>query len=97
MAGTVWRRCTKDAGRDSRIVRALAGCKHAFLEPDSTQDLSDFSVALSLIPDLDDWSAVEKQAVMEIIRAKTRNDESRYLKTMQRHDRLRAEIIRLGS
>ncbi len=58
---------------------------------------SDFSVALSLIPHLEDWSPVEKQGMVRIIRAKARNDEARYLKVMQRHERLRAEIIRLGS
>jgi hypothetical protein len=58
---------------------------------------SDFSAVLSLIPDIDDWSPAEKQGVIRIIQAKARNDESRYLRTMQHHDHLRAEIIRLGS
>jgi hypothetical protein len=59
--------------------------------------LSDFAVALGLIPDLGRWSAREKLLLAEIIRAKTGPDETRYLKLMQKHSRLRAEMIRLGS
>jgi hypothetical protein len=58
---------------------------------------SDFSVVLSLISDLDKWGQVEKQRVVHIIKAKAGLDEGKYLKLMQRHKRLRAEIIRLGS
>jgi hypothetical protein len=58
---------------------------------------SDFSVVLSLIPDLNEWSTVEKRDVVRVIQAKSTNDELRYLKVMQQHERLRAEIIRLGS
>jgi hypothetical protein len=59
--------------------------------------LSDFAVALSLIPDLGRWSAREKQRLADIIRAKTGPDEIRYLKLMQKHSRLRSAMIRLGS
>jgi hypothetical protein len=59
--------------------------------------LSDFSVALSLVEDLGRWNEVEKELLMKIIRAKATSDESRYLKLMQKHNRLRAAMIRLGS
>jgi hypothetical protein len=58
---------------------------------------SDFSVVLSLIPDLNEWSLVEKREVVRVIQAKASSVESKYLKLMQQHERLRAEIIRLGS
>jgi hypothetical protein len=58
---------------------------------------SDFSVMLSLVQDLDRWSSSEKQALMQVIRAKAATDESKYLKVMQKHSRLRTAIIRLGS
>jgi hypothetical protein len=58
---------------------------------------SDFSVVLSLIPRLNEWSSVEKEDAVRVVQAKASNDEAKYLKLMQRHERLRAEIIRLGS
>jgi hypothetical protein len=60
-------------------------------------ELTEFAVALSLIPDLRQWSREEKQFLVRIIQAKTKPDESRYLKLMQKHSRFRKEIIRLGS
>lgn len=59
--------------------------------------LSDFSVTLSLVEDLGEWSNSEKQALLKIIRAKAASDESSYLKIMQKHTQLRAAMIRLGS
>jgi hypothetical protein len=59
--------------------------------------LSDFAVALSLIEDVGQWSENEKQALVRIIRTKARADESSYLKLMQKHARLRAALIQIGS
>ena len=59
--------------------------------------LSDFAVVLDLIPDLNRWSDSEKQAVLRIIQAKAGADEARYLNLMQKHGRLRAAMIKLGS
>jgi hypothetical protein len=59
--------------------------------------LSDFALLLDLIPDLNRWSDSERQAMVEIIRAKAGVDEARYLKLMQHHGRLRAEMIKFGS
>jgi hypothetical protein len=58
--------------------------------------LSDFAVALSL-EDLNAWSGVEKQALIQVIQAKATAAEGRYLKLMQNHARLRAALIKLGS
>jgi hypothetical protein len=59
--------------------------------------LSDFAVTLSLVKDLSEWSDSEKRALVRIIRAKAGADEGSYLKLMQKHARLRRELIRLGS
>lgn len=59
--------------------------------------LNDFAVTLLLIPNLDHWTAAEKQGVIAVIRAKAGADETRYLKLAQKHSRLRAELIKLGS
>ncbi len=59
--------------------------------------LSDFSVVLSLIHDLGRWENHEKQAAVRIIEAKAGADEARFLRLMQRHERLRAHFITMGS
>jgi hypothetical protein len=61
------------------------------------QALSDFSVALDLVPDLDEWTESEKRDLVQVIRAKAGADEARYLKLMQRHARLRRAFIKLGT
>ncbi len=58
---------------------------------------ADFALALDLIPDLARWSGAEKKAAIEVVRAKVGRDETRYLRLSQRHARLRASLIRLGS
>jgi hypothetical protein len=50
-----------------------------------------------LIPDLSGWTKDEKQEATRIIRAKAGQDESRYLRLMQQHKRMRDEFIKLGS
>jgi len=58
---------------------------------------ADLTVALLLMQDLDSWEDKDKELLRRIIEAKTRNTESTYLHLLQRHSRLRNEIIRLGS
>jgi hypothetical protein len=65
--------------------------------PAEAPALTDFAFALSLIDDLSEWNDAEKRALAQIIRAKATADESRYLKLMQRHARLRSALIKLGS
>ena len=79
-----------------RLIRAL-GVRPDDFGPAESPALSDFAAALSLVEDLSAWSAEEKRTLAQVIRAKATSDESRYLKLMQKHARLRAEMIRLGS
>ncbi len=58
---------------------------------------NDFAVVLLLIPDLNRWTVSEKDALVQIIQAKTGASETLYLKLMQKHKRLRSELIKLGS
>lgn len=46
---------------------------------------------------LKSWSTEEKKLLERIVRAKASSEETLYLKLMRRHERLRREIIRLGS
>jgi hypothetical protein len=57
----------------------------------------DLALVLALIPDLARWTEDEKKDVARIIRAKAGTDESRYVRLLQRHSKLRDEIIKLGS
>ncbi len=61
------------------------------------QAFENWSLVLALIPDLTRWSPQEKRQLIKIIRAKSAPSEMRYLRQTQRHPRLRAELLRLGS
>jgi len=57
----------------------------------------DFAFALSLVPELADWNTAQKQALVEIIRAKVSVDEADYLRLLQQHHALKGSFLRLGS
>ena len=59
--------------------------------------LNDLALVLALLPDLDRWNEGEKERLLRIIRAKASVEEARYLSLLQKHPRLRAEVIKLGS
>jgi len=58
---------------------------------------ADFAVVLALLPEIKRWSVGEKRRVAEIIRAKVGASEMEYLRLMQRHERLKRQILLLGS
>ena len=57
----------------------------------------EFKSLSSLVPDLSRWGLEEEQLLGKIIKAKNDAEEINYLNLMRRHERLRAEIIKLGS
>jgi hypothetical protein len=57
----------------------------------------DFALVASLIPDLAKWNESEKDALRRIIAAQSAPNEMRYLHLLQKHDRLREAILKLGS
>jgi hypothetical protein len=61
------------------------------------QAFEEFAFVLALVPDLARWTIAEKRSLARIIRAKAGADESRYVRLLQRHTRLRDEIIKIGS
>jgi hypothetical protein len=78
------------------LARALGGRTNDWRESDLST-VNDFAATLSLVEDLSEWSDSEKGALLKIIRAKATSDESSYLKLMQKPQRLRQALIRLGS
>jgi hypothetical protein len=59
------------------------------------EDHTDLALALSLIPDLEQWTKDELRVAAEIVNAKQRGSETRYLRLMQKHSRLRAAMLAL--
>jgi hypothetical protein len=75
----------------SRVARLLGG---AAFEGEAFADLA---LVLDLIADLPAWTPGEREALADIVRAKTGREEIRYLRLLQRHERLRRALIRLGA
>lgn len=101
----VQRRMAKSAGGDAsklrrvsvkRVSRALDLRPEDWTE-DEARVFQDLALVLALIPDLSRWTDDEKRDVIRLIRAKAGADEARYVRLLQRHTRLRDEIIKLGS
>jgi len=57
----------------------------------------DFAMVASLIPDLPTWTAREQIDFQNLITAKVAANEMGYLHRLQKHDRLRAAMLTLGS
>ncbi len=101
----VQRRMAGEFGGDARQIRSESARKVRQALGLSTRDwneaelraLDNLALVLALIPHLDQWTRKEKQNLADIIRAKAAADESRYLRRMQKHLRLRAAITKLGS
>jgi hypothetical protein len=90
-----------DAGRArresaERVARVL-GMRSAGRHSVERSAFENLALVLDLIPDLAKWSRGEKKAIVEILRAKAGREEIRYLCGLQRHDRLRKALVRLGS
>ena len=56
----------------------------------------DFAFVLSLVPELKNWTANQKQALIAIIRAKAAADESGYLRLLQQHEVLTKALLKLA-
>ena len=55
------------------------------------------ALVAALIPDLRSWSTMEKEDLLQVIRAKSGTDEMHYLHLLQAHGRLRDAMLRVGS
>ncbi|HEY0375456.1 MAG TPA: hypothetical protein VGC87_00700 [Pyrinomonadaceae bacterium] len=101
----VARRMAKEFDGDARKIRRASaeragralGVKTEHWKENERRAFDDLALVLAQIPDLARWKEDEKRAAADIVRAKAGTDESRYLRLLQRHAKLRAEIIKLGS
>lgn len=90
-----------DAGRirrasEANVARDL-GVRIASLDPTERRCFSDLALVLDLVPGLSRWPRADKEAAAAILRAKAGFGEARYLRLLQRHARLRAALLGLGS
>jgi hypothetical protein len=60
-------------------------------------DAAPWLATLAAIPDFSTWGAQDRLAIQQIVKARMGATELRYLRLMQRHSKLRAALLRLGS
>jgi hypothetical protein len=82
----------KEAWDRFRIRRLALAVQRAVANP----RLHPVARLLESIPGRTRWTDEEKRAAAAILRAKQALEESRYLREMQRHPRLRAAVLRAG-
>jgi hypothetical protein len=101
----VQRQMASNFGGNAQVMRRLASealAKILRLDLTSWKPLErtafeNFALVISLAPEFSEWAETQKQALVEIIRAKVAPDEADYLRLLQQHHALRDIILRLGS
>jgi hypothetical protein len=101
----VQRRMARDFEGDAEAMRRAAVAQLARnlnvnpnkLKAQEQTAFANFATVLSLVPDLVRWSSAEKLALRAIIAAKAARTEQRYIRLLQKHERLRAAILKLRS
>jgi len=101
----VQKRMARDFDADAEAMRKAAVKRLAHtikvdpkkLKPQAQTAFADFATVLSLVPELDRWSAEEKDTLRDIIIDKAGRTELRYQGMLQKHHRLRTAILKLGS
>jgi hypothetical protein len=101
----VQKHIARDFGGDAGAMRKAAVAQLARnldanpnkLKAREQSAIADFATVLSLVPDLPRWSSDDKEALRAIIAAKAGRAELRYMRLLQKHARLRAVILKLGS
>jgi hypothetical protein len=78
------------------VARAL-GIDTASWRESEQAAFENLALVFALIPDLARWNEDEKEALARLARAKGGADESRYLRLLQKHRKLRDAIIKIGS
>ena len=101
----VQRRLAQQSGGSERKLRQelVSSVSHALrfkptdLSASGLRIFSDLALVLAMLPDLVRWSKEEKSAIKQIVRAKTGSDEVRYVKLLQRNQKLRDGLRAFGS
>ncbi len=81
----------------ARAVARILGVDTSSWTPSECASFENFAVVLALVPGLEGWTREDKEALLRIIRSKSKADEMLYLHLTQRHERLREALLKLGS
>jgi len=101
----VQRLMARNFGGNAQVMRrsasdVLAKVLHVDLAEWSVSEklaFENFAMVLLSAPEFGEWTDAQRQALLEIIRAKAAPDEADYLRLLQQHHALRELILRLGS
>lgn len=80
-----------------RSVARILGMDTSRWTPPERASFENFAMLLALVPGLQSWKRDEKDALVRIIRSKSKADEMLYLHLTQRHERFREALLKLGS
>ncbi|HEY6067009.1 MAG TPA: hypothetical protein VIY96_12700 [Thermoanaerobaculia bacterium] len=80
----------------ARVSRAI-GARTARWSGAEKSAFENLALVLDLVSDLARWTREEKRRLVAIARAKAGREEIRYLRLLQKHERLRRALIRIGS
>jgi hypothetical protein len=83
-------------GAERRVARALGISPRSF-SPLERRFFANLALVLDGVRDLHRWTAADRRAVAEIVRAKAGRSERPYLERLRNHAPLRATLVRLGS
>jgi hypothetical protein len=83
----------RSSARLARILPRVPGLRR---DP-HTDVFESLAIVLGLVPGLDRWSTADLRALTKILDARSSPSERRYMRLLQGHDRLRKELLRLGS
>ena len=90
-----------DSGRirkeSARAVARMLGVNTSSWTSSERVSFENLALVLSLVPGLAAWKREEKEALVRIIRSKSKADEMTYLHLTQRHERFRHALLKLGS
>jgi len=75
--------------RSAAILAQALGERLESWKDCARQAFEDFAMVLALVPGVKSWTTEEKRALVRIIRTKAGPEESRFLRSLQRHPRLR--------
>ena len=80
-----------------RSVARIFGIDTSPWTPSERATFENFAILLALVPGLRSWKRDEKDALVRIIRSKSKADEMLYLHLTERHERFREALLKLGS
>ena len=87
-------RIRKDSARS---VARILGVDTSSWTSSERASFENLALVLALVPGLRSWKREKKEALVRIIRSKSKADEMTYLHLTQRHGRFREALLKLGS